>query len=106
MCLITFAGLPATIVFASTFFTTTDPAPIIELSPIIIGPNMIQCGAIITLFPMMGDPRSSPDKFSLFPIVVLCLIVTLFPITKFASPPKISSFHALGSSRCTFISSV
>ncbi len=36
--LISFAGLPATTVFASTLFKTTEPAPIIALSLIVILP--------------------------------------------------------------------
>lgn len=44
-----------TTLFAGTFFTTTDPAPIWLLSPIFISPNTTELAHTETLSPITGS---------------------------------------------------
>ena len=53
------AGLPATIVSAGTFLVTTEPAPIMALSPILIPGRMVELAPIQTLLPIwIGEGTS------------------------------------------------
>lgn len=74
--LIGFAGLPTTIVLLGTSLTTTDPAPIIALSPTMISPITIAPAQILTLLPIRG----LRDPLAFRPIVTLCHICTFSPI--------------------------
>jgi hypothetical protein len=53
--LIVLAGLPATIEFSETSLITTEPAPIIELLPILISPITTVLAPIVTLSPIIGQ---------------------------------------------------
>ena len=74
----TFAGLPATMALSGTSFTTTDPAPITTLFPIVICPIITTLGPIFTLSPIVGRKSILPS--SLVPMVVLFLNVRFLPI--------------------------
>ena len=54
MYFMTLAGFPATIAFAGTSFTTTDPAAMITLSPICMLPIHVTLTPNVTLFPIHG----------------------------------------------------
>lgn len=60
---------------SGTFFTTTAPAPIVELLPTFIFSTIHTDGPMYTLLPMTA---AFP---SIAPIVVNCDIVQLLPIT-------------------------
>lgn len=74
----TFAGFPATIQLDGISLVTTEPAPMITLSPIEISPMIITFAPKFTLSPMVGIKSFLPSI--LLPIVVKCLKTKLFPI--------------------------
>ena len=76
MYFITFAGLPQAMAFSGTSLTTTEPAPIIALSPILISPIMTEFAPMFTLLPITGH---LPPNFE-FPMVVQCLIIRFLPM--------------------------
>lgn len=75
---ITFAGFPATIAFAGTSLTTTLPAAIMALSPIVMFPMQVTFTPKSTLLPMVGF--SLCLSLLLTPNVVRCLIMHPFPM--------------------------
>ena len=48
------AGTPATVTLGGTSLETTELAPILEWSPILIGPKIWAPDPIITLLPIVG----------------------------------------------------
>ncbi|QAA37502.1 hypothetical protein C1I88_11735 [Akkermansia muciniphila] len=62
--LMTLAGLPATIAFAGTSLTTTDPAPIIALSPMWTLPTQITQAPKSTLSPITGCSSNLSGLFT------------------------------------------
>lgn len=75
-----FAGLPATIQLEGTSPITTEPAPIITLEPMVMLPIIQTLAPIWTLFPMQGAFSPFIHPIFLEPMVVFCLILTLFPM--------------------------
>nr|WP_304622122.1 hypothetical protein [Parabacteroides sp. ZJ-118] len=71
---ITLAGLPTAMELDGMSFTTTDPAPIVTLFPIVIFPITLHPTPRDTLLPITGRP------FPLVPIVVHCPQEKLSPI--------------------------
>lgn len=74
----TFAGFPATIQLDGTSFMTTDPAPTITLSPMVMSPMIVTFAPRVTLFPIDGIKSLRPSI--LLPSVVKCLKVKFLPI--------------------------
>lgn len=72
------AGLPATTVLSGTSLTTTLPAPITTLFPILIFPITSALAPMVTLFPIVG--KSLGYSSDLLPMVVHCLHVKSEPI--------------------------
>ena len=72
--LITFAGTPAARQLLGMSFVTTDPAPIVTLSPMWIFPAITTFAITSTLLPIIGFP------LDVFPIVVQCIQWKLSPI--------------------------
>lgn len=60
----TFAGFPAAIALSGILFTTTEPAPIVTLLPILTFPIIVTFAPKETLLPIVGLP------FEVAPIVV------------------------------------
>ena len=73
------AGLPTTVQLDGISLTTTDPAPIFTLSPIIMSPIIQTFEPIFILLPKVGDLPPCP----LLPIVVDCRKIRFSPITEF-----------------------
>lgn len=63
----TLAGTPTAIALSGISQTTTAPAPIMTLFPMVTFPIIIAPGLITTLLPIVGNPSLGP--FTTIPIV-------------------------------------
>mmetsp|Transcript_15283 Transcript_15283/g.64486 ORF Transcript_15283/g.64486 Transcript_15283/m.64486 type:complete len:228 (+) Transcript_15283:215-898(+) len=73
------AGMPTATRFGGISRRTTDPAPIFELAPTVMGPRMVTPAPITTPSPIFG--WRSPSLVPVPPSVTPCRMDTLFPTT-------------------------
>ena len=77
----TLPGIPTTVAYAGTGFTTTEPAPILAWSPTVNEPKTLAPQATTTLLPIVGwrfpfslpvPPKVTPwYKVTFLPIIVV-----------------------------------
>src|SRR3569833_4749620 len=78
----TLAGFPTNTQSDGTSFTTTDPAPIITFSPIVISPIMQTLAPMSTLLPILGHLVNVPSASFLWQKVVLFRNTQFSPMTE------------------------